>query len=127
MRQLKLLKILPVDLDEPGLRLIQALQQSGDRRLARAAASDDPDDMPRLDLERHVLDGRGRRARVMKRDVLEFDMAADAPCQLPRRRLGLGLHQLRLAQPLINASSLTQEYQRAVLSLKLLAQPHHVE
>jgi len=29
---------------------------------------------------------------------------------------------LRLAQPLINASSLTQEYQRAVLSLKLLAQ-----
>ena len=29
---------------------------------------------------------------------------------------------LRLAQPLIHASSLTQEYQRAVLSLKLLAQ-----
>jgi len=39
------LSILPVDLHQPGLWLIEALQQPGDRGLARTAAADDADDL----------------------------------------------------------------------------------
>src|SRR5438067_1700182 len=72
MRELELLQILPVYLDEPGLRLVEALQQPSDRRLARTAASDDADDPPGFDIERDILDGGARRARVVKGDVLEI-------------------------------------------------------
>src|ERR1051325_5551042 len=95
MRELELLQILPIDLDKSGLRLGEALWQPGDGRLARTAASDDADDSPGFDIERDILDGGGRRARIVEGDILEFDLAADAPRQLTQRRLRLCLHQLR--------------------------------
>ena len=48
MGEVELFQILAVDFNEPGLRPVEPLQQSGNRRLARAAAADDADDLPGL-------------------------------------------------------------------------------
>src|SRR5216683_4192272 len=55
MREVELLQILAVDVYEAGLRPVEPLDQTGDGRLAGAAAPDDTDDPARLDGERDVL------------------------------------------------------------------------
>src|ERR1700730_3813744 len=61
MGEVELLQILAVDVYQPGLRPVETLDQPGDRRLARAAAADDADDLAGLDREGNILDRRCRR------------------------------------------------------------------
>src|SRR5215831_3611282 len=94
MGELQLLQVLAIDVYQPGLRPIEPLNQPSDRRLARAGAADDADDLTGLDCERDVLDRRCRRARIVKGHVGELDLAADRRSELTARRLRCGLHQL---------------------------------
>ena len=115
MSEIELLQILPVDAHQPGLWPIQPLDQPGDRRLARAAAADDADDLAGLDREGHVLDRRRRRIRIVEGDVGEFDAATDRECEFAARRLGRRLHQL------------SQQFQRQHRPLIVLHQARGVD
>ncbi len=56
-----------------GLRVVEPQQQTGDRRLARAAGPDDAHALAGLDGERQARVGRAPGARVGEGDVLEGD------------------------------------------------------
>src|SRR5438874_1691524 len=77
MSQIELLQILAVDVHKARLRAVEALDQPSYRRLARAAAANDADDLAGLDGERDFLDRWGRRTRIVKRHTVELDVAAD--------------------------------------------------
>src|SRR5262249_33808794 len=48
---------LALEADRPRVGLVEARDQVEERRLAGAVRPDQPDDLPGLDIERHVIDG----------------------------------------------------------------------
>ena len=56
--------------------VVEARDQAGERRLARAGAADDRGDLARVRGERHAGQRRLLGAGILERDVLEFDVAA---------------------------------------------------
>ena len=69
---------------------VQSLQQPGDRRLARAAAPDDPEHAALGDLERDAVERRRHRARIAEGHVAELDPADDRGADAVPRAAGLG-------------------------------------
>src|SRR5215471_5940764 len=82
MREVQFLQILAVDAHEPCLRSIETLYQPRNRRLARAAAADNADDLTGCNREGDVLERGGRRGGIEKGYTVEFDAASDGRREL---------------------------------------------
>ena len=67
-----------VDQHRTGVRLVQAEDQLGHRRLARAHLAENGHALARLDLEGHVIQRRPGGARVAEGDVAKLDGALEA-------------------------------------------------
>ena len=74
-----------VDRDAPGLHVVEARDERGERRLAGAGVADQRDDAPGLELEVDVVQDGPLRV-VAERDVVEDD-ASRARRQRAARRL----------------------------------------
>ena len=110
--------VLAVDQDAPALQVMEAQQQMGQRRLARAGAPDQADPLARADVQVHVADQRLAlpRLAVAEADALEADLAA-------RHR------QRGRARPVDHPARLRQRGQAVLHRADVLEQaghlPHH--
>ncbi len=75
-RRIDLAQIRPVEEHLSFGRRIQALDEFGQRRFARAGRADDADCLARLDDKGHILENLGTTRAIAKVDIAEFDGAA---------------------------------------------------
>ena len=74
--RIDLAQIRSVQQNLPFVRQIEALDQLGERRFARAGRADDADDLAGANLERNIFENVGRVRTVSERDMANFDLAA---------------------------------------------------
>ena len=98
MRQLDLARVDAIEAHKTLLQRVQALNQLGQRGLARAAAPDDADDGPRGYAKAGFVQRGGRGAGVAEGDCVENDFAFELRSQAAGARASLGRAVHHLAE-----------------------------
>ena len=100
MREVDLPQLDAVDLEKAAVLAVDALQQPGDRALARPAAPDDAQHGASRDVEAHLVERRQLGTGIGEGQTLERDVALELGAQatLHRRSLvGVVQHRRDLA------------------------------